>query len=70
MVLPRQLREDITTTPGEILIRRSPDGLLLSPVAEPGILSTGTDGLPVLRLGHSVTNDEVLGALDRERTDR
>lgn len=70
MVLPRRLRDEIVTTPGELVVRRTPEGLLLTPVAAPGDVETGSDGLPVLRLGRPVTNDEVLDALDRERAER
>lgn len=70
MVLPQRLREDIVTTPGELVIRRVPEGLLLSSTTTAGVLSIGTDGLPVLHLGRRVTNSEVLDALDHERADR
>lgn len=70
MVLPLRLREDIVTTPGELVVRRVPEGLLLTSTTKAGVLSTGTDGLPVLHLGRKVTNDEVLDALERERAER
>ncbi len=70
MVLPRQLREDIVTTPGELVIRRVAEGLLLTATTTTGVLSTGSDGLPVLHLGRKVTNNEVLDALDRDRAER
>ena len=70
MVLPRRFRDDIVTTPGELVVRRVAEGLLLTSTAAAGVLSTGTDGLPVLRLGRRVTNNEVLDALARERAER
>lgn len=70
MVLPQRLRDEITTTPGEVLVRPTPDGLLITPLDADGVVSTGTDGLPVLHVGSSVSNDEVLAALDRERAER
>lgn len=69
MVLPLRLREDIVTTPGELVVRRVPEGLLLTPTTTAGVLSTGTDGLPVLHLGRKVTNNEVLDSLDHERAE-
>lgn len=70
MVLPRQFREEVVSTPGELWVRRTVEGLLLTPTTKAGVLSTGADGLPVLHLGRRVTNDEVLDALDRERAGR
>lgn len=70
MVLPRSMRDDIVVVPGEVLVRRTPDGLVLSPVATTGELTIGEDGLPQLSLGRPVTNAEVIDALDRERAER
>lgn len=70
MVLPRRLRDEIVTTPGELVVRRTPEGLLLSPISTPGEIETGDDGLPVLRVGRLVRNDEVLDAIDRDRAAR
>ncbi len=70
MVLPRAFRDEIVSTPGEVLIRRSPDGLLLTPVGPGGSVEIDDDGLPVLRLGSTVTSDEVLAAIDRSRAER
>ncbi len=70
MVLPRRFREDTVTTPGELVVRRVAEGLLLSSTTTAGVLSTGTEGLPVLRLGRRVTNSEVLDALDHERAEQ
>lgn len=69
-MLPRGMREDVVSTPGEVLVHRTPDGLIISPVATAGEVEVGADGLPLLRLGRQVTNDEVLDALDRERAER
>ncbi|MGH8998396.1 MAG: hypothetical protein ACRDY7_03300 [Acidimicrobiia bacterium] len=70
MVLPRRLREEIVSVPGEVLIRRTADGLLLTAAEGSGMVATGDDGLPLLRVGRTVTNTEVLAAIDRERADR
>ena len=70
MVLPRRLREEIVSAPGEVLVRRTADGLLLTPAEDSGTVTAGPDGLPVLTLGRRVTNAEVLAAIDRERADR
>lgn len=71
MVLPRALRDEVVSTPGEVLIRRSPDGLLLTAVGPGGSIDVDDDdGFPVLRLGRTVTNDEVLASIDRARAQR
>lgn len=70
MVLPQWVRRDLVTTPGELVLRRTPDGVLLTPVAAPGAVEQAPDGLPVLRLGHPVSNDEVLAAIDEDRAGR
>ncbi len=70
MVLPRRLRDEIVTTPGELVVRRVAEGLLLTATTTAGVLSTGIDGLPVLHLGRRVTNNEVLDGLERERAER
>ncbi len=68
--MPRRLREEIVTTPGELVVRRVAEGLLLTSTTTAGVLSTGPDGLPVLHLGRRVTNNEILDALDHERAER
>jgi len=70
LVLPQQLRDGLVETPGELLLRRTPDGLLLSPITGQGSLRIADDGLPVLDLDRPVTNAEVLAAIDDERRDR
>lgn len=70
LVLPRALRPELVTVPGELLIRRTADGVLLTPADRTGTVSEAEDGLPVLTIGRRVTNDEVLAALDQERADR
>ena len=69
MVLPRHLREEIVDVPGEVLVRRTADGLLLTAAEGAGAVTTGADGLPVLTLGRTVTNAEVLAAIDGGRAD-
>lgn len=71
MVLPKWLRlQHRLDAPGEVDVRPSPDGLLLTPVADAGRVEVAPDGLPVLRLGRAVTNEEVLAAIDDERSTR
>ncbi|MBA3741803.1 hypothetical protein [Sporichthya sp.] len=70
LVLPRHLREELVSLPGQVLARRTPDGVLLTPATPAGEPALGADGLPVLAVGRAVSNDEVLAAIDRERADR
>lgn len=70
MVLPRAVREEIVRVPGQVLLRRTADGLLLSAAHETGAIAEGADGLPVLRLGRPVSNSEVLAAIGQERGGR
>lgn len=70
MVLPQWLRRELVETPGEVQLRRTRDGILITPVAVKGRVEQAADGLPVLRLGHPVGNDEVLAAIDEERAGR
>lgn len=70
-MLPRHLREDLVNTPGKVLARRTADGVLLTPAGSAGELSVGEeDGLPVLALGRPVSNDEVLAAIEKERSNQ
>jgi hypothetical protein len=70
MVLPRALREELVRAPGEVLVRRTAEGVLLTPVPAAGTLEEADDGMPVLRVGRRVGNDEVLAAIDAERGTR
>lgn len=70
LVLPQQLREGLVDVPGEVLLLRTPDGLLVTPATGTGTVRIAEDGLPVLDLDRVVTNAEVLAALDAERTHR
>jgi hypothetical protein len=70
MVLPIGLREEVVTVPGEVLVWRTADGLLLTAAEMPGTVREADDGFPVLSLGRRVTNEEVLRAIDQERADR
>ncbi|MGQ0742751.1 MAG: hypothetical protein ACT4OS_00125 [Acidimicrobiales bacterium] len=70
MVLPKWLRDQIVTAPGEIELRSTPDGVLLTPLSNETEVTKGTDGLPVLRLGRAVSNEEVLAAIDLDRSSR
>lgn len=68
--MPLALRAELVTVPGEVLLRRTADGVLITPAEHVGELQVGSDGLPLLTLGRRVGNDEVLTALDRERAER
>lgn len=70
MVLPKQFREELGADPGVVILRRTADGVLLSPVTPDGTVEQGTDGLPVLHLGRPVANDEVLQGIDEDRANR
>lgn len=70
MVLPRGVREEIVTIPGDVLLRRTADGLLLTAAQPPGTVTNGDDGLPVLSIGRPVTNAEVLDAIEQDRSSR
>lgn len=70
LVVPQHLREGLVDVPGEVLLSRTSDGLLIQPTTAPGTVSIAEDGLPVLALDRVVTNAEVLTALDAERYHR
>lgn len=70
LVLPRHLRDEVVEVPGEVFIRRTADGLLVTPAETAGILATAPDGMAVLTLGRRVANSEVLAAIDQERSNR
>lgn len=70
LVLPQRLREELVEVPGEVLLERTAEGVLLRSLHAPTHVRQADDGLPVLDLGRSVTNDEVLAAIDRERGGR
>lgn len=67
-MLPQGWRNDLTSTPGEVVMTRTNEGLLITPVPSPGAVTIGDDGFPVLNLGRTVTNDQVLAAIDAERS--
>lgn len=69
-MLPLWLRRELVATPGEVLLRRTADGILLTAVTPEGEIEQAPDGMPVLRLGRPVTNDEVVEAIRRERSGR
>lgn len=71
MVVPRRLRDEVLAhLPGEVVLRKTADGLLITAAEAAGTVSEGDDGLPVLSLGRPVTNEEVLRAIDAERSER
>jgi AbrB family looped-hinge helix DNA binding protein len=70
MVLPKRLRSELGADPGEVTLTRVPEGVLLAPVTPAGSVEAGVDGLPVLRLGRVVTNEEVLDGIDGDRAGR
>lgn len=70
MVLPRAVRDELLRVPGEVLVRRTADGWLMTAAESPGTIGQGEDGLPLLTLGRPVTTAEVLDAIDQERAER
>lgn len=70
MVLPRAVRDELLQVPGEVLVRRTADGWLMTAAESPGTISEGDDGLPVLSIGRPVTTAELLDAIDQERVER
>lgn len=70
MVLPQWVRRHLVAVPGEVMLRRTPDGVLLTPLTSEGDVEAAPDGLPVLRLGRRVSNDEVIAAIGHERAGR
>jgi bifunctional DNA-binding transcriptional regulator/antitoxin component of YhaV-PrlF toxin-antitoxin module len=70
LVLPQRLREDLVDVPGDVLLERTADGVLLRAIRGPSSVRLADDGLPVLDLDRAVTNEEVLAAIDRERGER
>jgi bifunctional DNA-binding transcriptional regulator/antitoxin component of YhaV-PrlF toxin-antitoxin module len=69
MVLPRAIRDDLLHVPGEVLVRRTDGGWLISAAESSGTATTGDDGLPVLSIGRPVTTAEVLDAIEQERAE-
>lgn len=70
MVLPKPLRRELGADLGEVVARRTIDGVLLTPATPTGRVEVAPDGLPVLGLGRPVSNDEVLRAVEEERAAR
>ncbi len=69
-MLPRAIRDELLRVPGEVLVRRTVDGWLMTAADTEGTISEGADGLPVLTIGRPVTTAEVLDAIDQERAGR
>lgn len=69
-VLPQILRDELIDVPGELFIDRTSEGLLLRPVHAPTKVRMAEDGLPLLDVNRVVTNEEVLNAIDNERSQR
>ncbi|MHB8463229.1 MAG: hypothetical protein ACYDH6_21765 [Acidimicrobiales bacterium] len=70
LVLPQAMRQDLVDAPGDVLLERTRDGVLLRAVHGPTSVRLAEDGLPLMELDRSVTNEEVLAAIDRERGER
>ncbi|MEW6152956.1 MAG: hypothetical protein AB1673_03055 [Actinomycetota bacterium] len=47
MVLPKRLREQVVTGAGEVLVRPTADGLLITPAGQASHVTLGADGMPV-----------------------
>lgn len=70
LVLPQRIREELVEVPGDVILERTVDGVLLRPVHGSTSVRDGEDGLPILEVGRFVGNDEVVAAIDRERAGR
>ncbi len=70
LVLPHAFRSGVVDAPGEVVLTRTADGLLLRSTTAVGTVTTAKDGLPVLALDVTVTNAEVLAAIAAERSER
>ena len=70
MVIPASLRDEISTTPGEVIVQRTAAGLLITAAPQEGEAATAPDGLPILELDRVVSNSEVLEAIEHERSSR
>lgn len=70
MVLPMWMRRSLVTGAGEVLVRRTPEGVLVTAIMPEGRVEEADDGLPRLRIGRPVTNDEVIAAIHEERAER
>jgi bifunctional DNA-binding transcriptional regulator/antitoxin component of YhaV-PrlF toxin-antitoxin module len=70
LVLPQYLRDEFVEVPGELLLERTAEGLLLRPVHAATRVRIADDGLPVLDVDRIVTNEEILAAIDRNRDER
>jgi AbrB family looped-hinge helix DNA binding protein len=68
MVIPAALRDEISTTPGDVIIQRTAAGLLITAAPQEADVSRAADGLPILELDRAVSNADVLDAIDHERT--
>ena len=70
MVLPRAVRDELLRVPGEVLVRRTDDGWLMTSAESSGSITDGDDGMPILSIGRLVTTAEVLDAIGAERAER
>ena len=70
LVIPQHLRDELLDVPGEVVIERTADGLLIRPANANTNVRLAEDGLPVLNVDRPVTNDEVLDAIAAERAGR
>jgi AbrB family looped-hinge helix DNA binding protein len=70
MVIPATLRDVVSTTPGDVIVQRTDDGLLITAAPREAEISQASDGLPVLEFDRVVSNLDVLDAIDHERSSR
>jgi bifunctional DNA-binding transcriptional regulator/antitoxin component of YhaV-PrlF toxin-antitoxin module len=70
LVLPQQVRDELVDVPGEVLLERTAEGILLRPVRAAAHVRIAEDGLPVLDIDGVVSNDEVLAEIARARLER
>lgn len=70
LVLPKAWREALLDGPGSVVLRRTADGILVTPSPGEGVVTLAEDRLPVLTVGRRVTTAEVRVATERDRADR
>ena len=70
LVLPAPWRDELTSTPGEVAMTHTEEGVLITAVPTQGTITIADDGLPVLRIGRTVKNEEVTAAIDTARAAR
>lgn len=75
LVLPKSMRERLGLSPGqshELHVWETGDGVMIEPEPNPASVAEAEDGLPVLSIEGvaSISNDEVVAAIRRDRAAR